>query len=430
MKALRRCLAVLVVLTAATARAQTPDPLAWPALYDPYTVLSLNLQMTDEDWNTIRHDTTNEIEVPCQFWADGESPILASCRRKSSRPLPSERNPIKIGMKVDINEFVDGQKWHGVTKISLENGADTDPIAEGLAWNLHEMASVDGFYGAGYHAGLASWVRVYVNGQFVGVYINVEERDSQFLRNRNIHFGSSRTWLYEIDETDPGWFEHEVGGPAHSPLWNELNFSPFQVATRSNPLVPPNDAILATYLPSVIDMPAMLTQGAIDAFSSNNDALFTHGKNFRFADFANDVVEGDPPMRKKRLYFIWDLDAAITNTSASIYAQKATAKGKTSYTQTAYQQVILNHPQFRQQYNAIMTGLIEPGGPISEGAIHTFLNALEATSLPTALAADPYAGFGSLAAARGLFSAYRDWASKRVPIVRAQVTANVPAPRP
>ena len=230
MKALRGCLAV-VLLTTATPRAQDPDPLAWPALYDPYTVLTLNLQMTDGDWNTIRHDTTNEIEVPCQFWADGETPIFCSCRRKSSRALPSEGNPIKVGMKVDINEFVDGQKWHGVTKVSLENGADMDPIAEGLAWNLHEMASIDGFYGAGYHAGLASWVRVYVNGQFIGVYINVEERDSQFLRNRNIHFGGSRTWLYEIDETDPGFFEHEVGGPAHSPLWNELNFSP----SRSQP---------------------------------------------------------------------------------------------------------------------------------------------------------------------------------------------------
>ena len=92
--------------------------------------------------------------------------------------------------------------------------------------------------------------------------------------------------------------------------------------------------------------------------------------------------------------------------------------------------MILNHPLFRQQYNVIMTCLIAPGGPISEAAIHAFLNTLEATTLLAALAADPYAGFSSLAAARGLFSGYRQWASKRVPIVQAQVTANVPAPRP
>ena len=43
-------------------------------------------------------------------WApDGETTILVSVRRKSSRALPSEADPIKVGLKIDINEFVDGQ---------------------------------------------------------------------------------------------------------------------------------------------------------------------------------------------------------------------------------------------------------------------------------------------------------------------------------
>jgi hypothetical protein len=57
------------------------------------------LAIDPADWDTIRFDTTNEIEVPAQFWADGESPILVSVRRKSSRALPSESNPLKIGLK-------------------------------------------------------------------------------------------------------------------------------------------------------------------------------------------------------------------------------------------------------------------------------------------------------------------------------------------
>src|SRR5688572_1111928 len=89
---------------------------AWPDVFNPFQILTLNLQLAAQYCDTIRHDITNEIEVPAWFWADGESPILVSVRRKSSRALPSEANPIKVGLKIDINELVDGQKWRDLTK--------------------------------------------------------------------------------------------------------------------------------------------------------------------------------------------------------------------------------------------------------------------------------------------------------------------------
>ncbi len=105
---------------------------AWPDVFNPFQILSLNLQLDQQDWDTIRHDLTNEIEVPAMFWADGETPILVSVRRKSSRALPSEANPIKVGLKIDVNELVDGQKWRSLTKVSLENGADSGVVRRGL----------------------------------------------------------------------------------------------------------------------------------------------------------------------------------------------------------------------------------------------------------------------------------------------------------
>ena len=76
-------LVMVFVFTASSANAQ-----AWPDVFNPFQILTLNLQLSDQDWDTIRHDTTNEIEVPALFWADGETPILVSVRRKSSRALP------------------------------------------------------------------------------------------------------------------------------------------------------------------------------------------------------------------------------------------------------------------------------------------------------------------------------------------------------
>ena len=165
-------------------------------------------------------------------------------------------------------------------------------------------------------------------------------------------------------------------------------------------------------------MQTMLTQGAVDAFSSNNDALFTHGKNFRHIDFNTNLFPD-----RKRLYLMWDLDGAITDVEANIYAKRT----RNGFSQTGYQRVILNHPTFRTQYNQIMTGLM--AGPLSETALHTFLNGVEATVTP-ALMEDPYAGFNSVGAPASLFDGLRNWVSQRIVKVQGQVQANLPRPRP
>jgi hypothetical protein len=406
------CLAVVAIAAVAPAQARAQD---WPAPFEPNRVLTVELDMAQSDWDTIRHDTTNEIEVPATFKATGdEEAIRVSVRRKSSRALPSESDPVKIGMKVDFNEYVD-QTWRKLTKLSLENGSDEDPVSEGLAWNLHELAWAGGYYGGSVHPGLASWVRVEVNGEYLGVYVNAEERDKQFLRNRTLWF-PDRTWLYEIDDIDG--FELEEGDP-HSPTYDLLCFSPF--IGRSREACPtPGDAELATLLPAHVDMQSMLTQGAVDAFSSNGDALFTHGKNFRHVDFDTDIG-------LKRRYFMWDLDGAITNTNAHIYGRQS----KRQFQQTAYESVILNHPVFRAQYNSILLGMTSPGnagtpeGPLSEANVHAFLSSVE-PALTAALAEDPYQPIDAASHFVGL----RQWVSARISAVRSLATANMPAPRP
>jgi hypothetical protein len=120
---------------------------------------------------------------------------------------------------------------------------------------------------------------------------------------------------------------------------------------------------------------------------------------------------------------MWDLDAAITDVEANIYAKKP----RRGISQTDYQRVVLNHPAFCAQYNAIMLGLLD--GPLSESAIHAFLDGVEAAVGP-ALAEDPYAGFGSSEAVAAHFAGLRGWASRRIVNVRGQVQANQPPPRP
>lgn len=394
----------LTVLTPLGAQAQS-----WPDIFNPFEVKTLNLEMSPTDWDTIRWDNTNEIEVRARFWADGEEPIEVSVRRKSSRALPSELDPIKVGLKIDIDEYV-SQQWHGLTKLSLENGGDINPLLEGMAWQLHEMASQAGYYGPEQHVALASWVRLNVNGQSLGVYTSVEQRDKQFLENRGIRV-KGKSWLYEVDDIDSAALDY---GDPDSPTFSALCFSPFARQGKGrNACRTPGDAQLDTYLDSMIEMDAMLAQGAVDAFTDNPDALFSHGKNFMFADFSHSGL--------KRRYLPWDLDAVFRKVDGSIYGNRS----RRGMSQTPYQSVLLNHPRYRLRYNAMLWAMTDTGGPLSAESLDAFLNRLQPVLAP-ALAADPF-GQGD----EGGFDSLRRWLRARIANVQSQIQANdAPAPRP
>ncbi|HEX6125685.1 MAG TPA: CotH kinase family protein [Pyrinomonadaceae bacterium] len=391
-----------VLLTSPTAYAQT-----WPDVFNPFQLLTLNLELAPADWDTIRRDTTNEIEVPARFWADGEpTSILVSVRRKSSRALPSEADPRKVGLKIDINEFVDGQKWRDLTKLSLENGTDSGVVEEGFAWNLHRLAAPSN----GYQPAYASWVQLRVNGELLGVYVSAEQRDKQMLRNRGLWFGGE-TWIY--DQEDISTVEIEEG-ESHSPTYNALCYSPFRNSggKRSTDVcATPGDAALAADLPLLVNMNGLLTQGAVDAYTDNPDALLSHGKNFQFVDFIDLNGTGRDT---RRLYFPWDLDAVFRSTSGSIYGSKSGRKIVTS----PYQEVVLRHPLLRAQYNQIMLDLLN--GPLSVSATHAFLDQAEA-ALAEALANDPYPTNDG-----EVFGRLRHWTAARDVDIRIQLAANGP----
>jgi hypothetical protein len=395
------------------------------AAYNPFEVKEFSLVLdplpgyeTEAEgiaaaWDLIRQDTTNKILVLGTFSVAGESgSYTVEVRRKSSRALPSEENPQKVGLKIG---FLSPSTWNGVSRLSLENGGDISPIAEGLAWNLHQLAEGEDLYGEGFNPGLASWVNLSVNGQNLGVYTSVEQRNKQFLRNRGV-WPSNDTWLYKGD--DIGNPVLEAGLEAGSPAMETLCFFPFRPAASACPT--PSDSELANLLPQLIDMDAMLTQAAVDAFTGNNDALMSKGKNFHFID-----VTAQP-----RRYYPWDLDAVFGKGGASnIYATTTSNKrGKISYSQSGYQSLILNHPDFRRSFNTKVESMFGVSGVLSPTTLSDFLHYVQLATEPYLLA-DPYVGAVIGESPSAHFDGLRQWIDSRAANVLAQVQQNIPAPR-
>jgi len=326
-------------------------------------------------------------------------------------------------MKVDIKSGL----WLGVKKLSLENGSDASPLKEGLAWLLHEIASPQG-----YHAALAAWVTVSVNGELLGAYVNAEQRDKQFLRNREL-YDAQTTWMYKQD--DIGLMERDVAPTEelsdlryNSPAFTELCQSPFQPApsggggkggrkgaSTASTCPSLSDSQLLDQLDRLIDMSAMLRQGAVDAFTDNGDALFTQGKNFFVVDFS-------ASRNLKRLYYPWDLDGVFRSTTSGIYG----IVGKRgSVTQTPYQSIILNHAIYRSQFNVQLSSLIADDGPFGESNLEGLLDRLAPSVLP-ALESDPYQS-----ADINDFIAMKNWfAARRKSIASQIIKDGPPSPRP
>jgi hypothetical protein len=265
-------------------------------------------------------------------------------------------------------------------------------------------------------AACAAWVRLNVNGNYVGVYVNAEQRDKQFLKNRNL-WTSGSTWFYKQEDVATVALEE---GNGESPTATHLCYVPFKPTTSPTCGVPPDTdpdgdggiLDLATDLNERVNMKAFLAMCAADAVASNNDGLCSHGNNMFFADFL-----GGPT----RMYFPWDLDSVFaSSTTSSIYVRSISRKGVV--TQTPYQSVILNHAGFRYQYNATLLDLTY--GPLSADNLNLFLRELELTGLPAALASDPYPTvIGNVA---DHFTSLRTWIAKRITNIQNQVAANGP----
>ncbi|HBX67686.1 MAG TPA: hypothetical protein DEG32_16615, partial [Balneolaceae bacterium] len=93
----------------------------------------------------------------------------------------------KKSFKVSFNTFVDGREYHGLDKMNL-NGEHNDPsiIRSKLSWDLFDEVGIP--------ASRSNHFKVYINGEYYGLYINIEHIDDEFVQDR---FGGEEGNLYK-----------------------------------------------------------------------------------------------------------------------------------------------------------------------------------------------------------------------------------------
>lgn len=197
----------------------------------------------------------------------------------------------KKNFKVSFNTFRPGRKWNGLEKLNL-NGQANDPsvIRAKLVSDLIPALGVEGTR--------AAHTEVYINGDYYGLYINVEHIDEQFAK---WHFGTNRGNLYKCTyPVDLVWQGSNPDSYAYCE-WKQGGDTPpytdligFIDVLNNTP-----DADLACELDQVFNVDDYLRQAAIDVMTGNWDGYIYNKNNlYLFQNTATGRME----------YIIYDTD--------------------------------------------------------------------------------------------------------------------------
>ena len=161
-----------------TGTEEEEDPAANAAWQDSFfsdTVIhEINITMSEDAYRDIRRD--GHTYVLADLEVDGETVVGAGLRLRGK--IGSYREIYgKPKFKLDLSQFVPGQRLHGLHSLTLNNEVvDCSYLKEPLAYRV--------FREAGIAASRTSFARVRVNDEIYGLYVIIEVPDSELLESR------------------------------------------------------------------------------------------------------------------------------------------------------------------------------------------------------------------------------------------------------
>ncbi len=156
--------AAALVVMASSALAQTAEQ-----LFDGTQLSSVHLRLSERDWDRMRREDDDTYYAADLTW-NGVTVRNVGIRHRGL----GSRTTSKPGLLVDVNHYVAGQQFRGMTGLILDN-AYSDPSM------VREAVAMQVYAGMGMAAPREAHVRLFVNDAFAGVYVAVERIDRLFI---------------------------------------------------------------------------------------------------------------------------------------------------------------------------------------------------------------------------------------------------------
>ncbi|MDO4272605.1 MAG: CotH kinase family protein [Eubacteriales bacterium] len=166
-------------------------------LFDTSEIMSVNIIMDESQWDEMLQNATAETYYQCDVEINGTMFYRVGIRPKGNTSLTSiasDPTTDRYSLKLEFDQFVDGQTCFGLDKLILNNNyADITNMKEALIYDMYQYLGSD--------ASLYDYAKISVNGEYWGVYLALEAvEDSFMMRN----YGVSSGELYKPDSMNIG----------------------------------------------------------------------------------------------------------------------------------------------------------------------------------------------------------------------------------
>ncbi|MEN0003925.1 MAG: CotH kinase family protein [Bacteroidota bacterium] len=325
-------------------------------------------------WDPANHN--KDVHYPATFvMSDGvEEDIVENVgvRLRGNTSLLSPKKSIKIS----FNEYEQGRTYKGLDKMNI-NGEHNDPsiIRSKLCWDLCEEMEIP--------ASRSNHVQLYINGDYYGVYINVEHIDEEFVELRFGGEGNLYKCLWpgtlEYLGSDPDLYKVQSGGRRIYELkTNEEEDDYSDLAHFIDVLNNTPDEALQCELEKVFNVQDYLKSIALDILTGNWDGPIYNKNNFYL--YHN-------PRTGKFEYIPYDLDNTFGIrwfgewATRNIYNWAPDGEPRPIYNR------IMQNDTYRKQFTYYMSQFLN--GPFNETAFFDQMDDLKAM-IQDAVASDPY----------------------------------------
>ena len=248
-------------------------------LFDPATIVEVDIVMDAADWNDIRTQTRDLSKVfgpgcrsepffspftyvPATVTVNGEELQSVGVRKKGFLGSLDNQKP---SLKISFDEYVADQELFGMNRLTLNNNKqDPSQIRQCVAYSL--------FLSAGIPAPRCNFAQVNVNGRELGVFSNVESIKKRFIAR---HFDDNDGRLYEgtLSDFAPDWINtFEAKTNKDDPDRSDL------IAVQT--ALEETDEELETALSKVINIDRFMTYWALEAMINHGDGYALNRNNF------------------------------------------------------------------------------------------------------------------------------------------------------
>jgi len=278
------------------------DAEAQAAFYQSDEVQTIQLTIAPNDLRRMQAALPERIVVPGSIqWRDVKFDGVGVRYKGNSSANPHQRH--KRSFLVKFNEYEAGARFFGLRRVSFDNGVQfgslfSEPIVTGILSDL------------GLPTHRCNYARIFLNGQYQGVYVNVERIDKSFLEQ---HWADPNGALLKADVGGPGGNLQFVGD---DPTTYERALEPKSKSAKENyaqlvdflrVINQTEPSKSASTLETAVELDDFLRVSAVMLFSGAFDQL-TGGAPHNYYLYHNTKTD-------RWRYLPWDLDVGFCETA-------------------------------------------------------------------------------------------------------------------